>query len=191
MAGRSRACVGEPDEQVAAYEGATEQEARERYQADARVAASRGYMPVEERWSGSTLEVKYRRGPRDHIQGWAQALGEQSAKRLEPIRRELAGLTQNWAAPIVIREYEATDKGQARFENEAAVFAEQGYGAFAQSEEGGHIHAGRLLLTGGLSILAGRRGIRSRGKIHVTFQRSPAHNVPPPPAADVTDHCGS
>jgi len=38
-----------------------------------------------------------------------------------------------------------------------------------QSADGGHLHAGRLLLTGGLSIFAGKKGIRSKGKLSVTF----------------------
>jgi hypothetical protein len=40
-----------------------------------------------------------------------------------------------------------------------------------QSAEGSHLHAGRLLLTGGLSVFAGRRGIRSKGKLTVTYQK--------------------
>ena len=59
-----------------------------------------------------------------------------------------------------------------------------GYSPIMQTSDGGHVHVGRLLLTGGLSVFAGKRGIRSDGTITVTFQRAPA---PQPAPVDRTD----
>ena len=53
-----------------------------------------------------------------------------------------------------------------------------GYTPLTQSADGGHVHVGRLLLTGGLSVLAGKRGIRSDGTIAMTFRKTVAPNVP-------------
>ena len=80
------------------------------------------------------------------------------------------------------RTYEPNEKGEAKFQAEAAAFTEHGYEPSLQREEGGHIHAGRLLLTGGLSIFAGKRGIRAGGKRTVTWRKQagePAASGPP------------
>lgn len=57
------------------------------------------------------------------------------------------------------------------FQDESDVLAERGYSAKLQTDDGGHVHVGRLLLTGGLSAFAGGRGIRSKGKYSVTFEK--------------------
>ncbi|MBA2382629.1 MAG: SHOCT domain-containing protein [Chloroflexi bacterium] len=49
------------------------------------------------------------------------------------------------------------------------MLAAAGYKLADQSESGSHLHAGRLILTGGLSVLAGRAGIRSDGSLTATF----------------------
>ncbi|MEO8230501.1 MAG: SHOCT domain-containing protein [Chloroflexota bacterium] len=46
------------------------------------------------------------------------------------------------------------------------------YQPVTQSEDGGHLHAGRLLMTGGFSFLAGKGGIRSDGRVTVTYKRA-------------------
>ena len=58
------------------------------------------------------------------------------------------------------------------FRREAKILEAQGYRTQSQEAEGSHLHVGRLLLTGGLSVLAGRRGIRSRGMLTVTFVKA-------------------
>jgi hypothetical protein len=82
--------------------------------------------------------------------------------------------TKDWSLPLVVRNYDTDDKGSRRFHEEAAILGANGYSPSTQSEEGGHIHAGRLLMTGGLSIFAGRKGIRSKGKLTVTYSHTPA-----------------
>jgi hypothetical protein len=84
---------------------------------------------------------------------------------------KLGGLTRSWTQPLVMRTYETNVKGEALFADEAAAFVEHGYEASMMSEEGGHIHAGRLLLTGGLSIFAGNKGIRAGGKHTITWKK--------------------
>ena len=63
---------------------------------------------------------------------------------------------------MVIRRYDSNERGTAAFEAEAEILRARGYRLQSQDAEGSHIHAGRLLLTGGLSVLAGRRGIRCK-----------------------------
>jgi hypothetical protein len=69
------------------------------------------------------------------------------------------------------RRYDSNDKGQAAYADEATLLAGHGYKPSMQSSEGSHLHAGRLLMTGGLSVFAGRKGIRSKGKLTVTYSR--------------------
>jgi Short C-terminal domain len=98
-----------------------------------------------------------------------------------PLGDQLAHLTQVWALPIVTRTYEGSDAGRRSLETETQVLGLHGYTPASQSEDGGHIHAGRLLMTGGLSVLAGGRGTRAKGSITVTFHKAQA--APPAPAA--------
>ena len=99
---------------------------------------------------------------------------QQRERNLVQTAKELDAASQHWSVPAVIRHYESNDKGDALFQSEVVVFAEHGYEPSMQTAEGSHLHAGRLLLTGGLSIFAGKRGIRSKGKLTVTFVRSVA-----------------
>ena len=95
-------------------------------------------------------------------------------------RYELRKATKSWSSPVVVRTYDSSERGQETFEAEARILLLQGgYSAAEQTADGGHIHAGRLILTGGFSVLAGRRGIRSKAKSTVTFKklRGPPSNL--------------
>ena len=84
----------------------------------------------------------------------------------------------------MVRTYDTNERGQQAFESEARILLLQGgYGAEGQMVDGGHVHAGRLILTGGFSILAGRRGIRSKGNLTVTFKK-----LGGPPADLIVEH---
>lgn len=76
--------------------------------------------------------------------------------------------TNNWTSALVVRTYEGKNAAKD-FEEEGNLFSLRGYSIEGQTSDGGHIHAGRLLLTGGLSIFAGRAGTRSKNKMTVTF----------------------
>lgn len=78
--------------------------------------------------------------------------------------------THNWASPVVVRTYKGKNASK-ELEAEAQLFALRGYAPQGQGADGGHIHVGRLLMTGGLSVLAGRGGIRSKNSITVTYAR--------------------
>ena len=82
---------------------------------------------------------------------------------------DLERLTGHYTKMVVVRQYDSDDKGIERYENEAGILLRNGYQIEGQDTQGSHIHAGRLILTGGWSVLAGRRGIRSKGKVTVTF----------------------
>jgi hypothetical protein len=73
---------------------------------------------------------------------------------------------------VVVRSYEASEAGRGLLAREAQELAEHGYVPATQSEDGGHIHAGRLIMTGGLSVLAGQSGTRSSGSVTVTYRRA-------------------
>lgn len=100
----------------------------------------------------------------------------------------IAQLTRDWRLPVLLRTYESGAKGETAFAGEAEILARHDYHPLSQSSEGSHLHAGRLLLTGGLSIFAGRSGIRSKGKLTVTFER----RAPASAAEDrvACDRCG-
>jgi hypothetical protein len=101
----------------------------------------------------------------------ARVEAEIAAKKAAAAAVKLGELTRSWTQPLVMRTYETNVKGEALFADEAAAFVEHGYEASMMSEEGGHIHAGRLLLTGGLSIVAGKKGIRAGGKHTITWKK--------------------
>lgn len=82
--------------------------------------------------------------------------------------------TGGWTSPVLVRTYTTNEEGNLRFQDEAAELAAHGYHPTTQSAEGSHIHAGRIVLTGGLSLLAGRSGTRSDGKLMVTYQKANA-----------------
>ncbi len=100
----------------------------------------------------------------------AEQREREAAKQRAAAEKDMMKATADWTAPMVVREYENGDKGQQSLQTEAAIFAEHGYEPWAQNEQGSHIHAGRLLLTGGLSVFAGKRGIRGKGKTKVTYR---------------------
>jgi hypothetical protein len=95
----------------------------------------------------------------------ADKAGELTKRRLGLLDTATQGFTRR----VVVREYESNNSGTALFENEAAEMLERGYGIEQSGLDGGNLHAGRLILTGGLSVLAGRRGIRAKKKVTVTF----------------------
>lgn len=97
------------------------------------------------------------------------------------LEQSLSERSNNWTAAAVLRQYKSDKHGQEAFAKELEVFGRQGYTPVTQSADGGHIHLGRLLMTGGLSVFAGKRGTRSDGTITVTFQKGPTV-VPPLPA---------
>ena len=101
----------------------------------------------------------------------ARVEAEIAAKKVAAAAVKLGELTRSWTQPLVIRTYETNVKGEALFADEATAFVEHGYEASMMSEEGGHIHAGRLLLTGGLSIFAGKKGIRAGGRHTITWKK--------------------
>jgi hypothetical protein len=103
------------------------------------------------------------------------------SRHLKLIEGDLERVTKRWTTSTIIRHYESNERGDAVFADEAEVLAEHGYRPALQSAEGSHLHAGRLLLTGGWSVLAGRKGIRSKGKISVTFQRDAPSQQPQQP----------
>ncbi len=117
--------------------------------------------------------------------GWAKRAGDWSekkqaeqrereeAKLRQALEKDLTKASSGWTAPMVVRDYEDGDKGQRTLQIEAAIFTDHGYEPWAQNEEGSHIHAGRLILTGGLSVFAGKRGIRGKGKTKVPYRPKP------------------
>src|SRR5688572_25336207 len=72
---------------------------------------------------------------------------------------------------VVVRRYALTAAGLQEFRRDAASLGRSGFVPQSQAADGGHIHLGRLLLTGGWSVLAGKSGIRSEGTLTVTFVR--------------------
>lgn len=94
----------------------------------------------------------------------------ETAKQRATAEKDIKKASADWTAPMVVREYEGGEKGQQSLQTEASIFAEHGYEPWAQNEQGSHIHAGRLLLTGGLSVFAGKRGIRGKSKTTVTYR---------------------
>jgi hypothetical protein len=121
------------------------------------------------------------RKARDGIQKWDE---DQKAAGRGRLIKELEQASQQWKLPSVLRNYDSGAAAERQFAAEASIFDEHGYDATAQAAEGSHLHAGRILLTGGLSILAGRKGIRSKGKLSVTFQKRAAAAAAPIDLAD-------
>lgn len=98
------------------------------------------------------------------------------AKSMLEIKLNVA--TEEWSVPVLTRTYKANKKGEKLLRDESKILTENGYEFASQSEDGGHIHAGRILLTGGLSVFAGRRGIRSQKEVTITYQLKGATPVP-------------
>ena len=92
---------------------------------------------------------------------------------------ELEEVTNSFTKPVVVRTYEGKT-ADVFFEHEANFLAEKGYRIDNRDSDGGHIHAGRLILTGGASILAGRRGIRSKSRTTATYVKQEPVPASPP-----------
>jgi|GEM_PF-7041108 hypothetical protein len=99
---------------------------------------------------------------------------------LYELEAELLDATDEWTSATLVRTFPANDEGDEAFEDELVVLTAHGYEAAMQTSEDSHIHVGRLLLTGGLSVFAGRQGIRSEGRTTVTFRRRAVVDVPRP-----------
>ncbi|MHB8398669.1 MAG: SHOCT domain-containing protein [Candidatus Limnocylindrales bacterium] len=112
---------------------------------------------------------------------------EADLERLRDLEDELRGLTSDWTADSVVRTFARDDAGVDDYEDEATVLGAHAYRPSTQSEDPGHIHIGRLLLTSGLSVLAGRRGIRSDGSLTVVFSKTTDGLASQPGAPSVSD----
>jgi hypothetical protein len=92
--------------------------------------------------------------------------------RVDPVvLADLEHATQGWTLPLVPRTYQDKEPDRLRLTVEAKRMTEHGYEPSMQSQDGGHIHVGRLLMTGGWSVLAGQSGIRSKGGMTITYTR--------------------
>lgn len=97
---------------------------------------------------------------------------------LRELEDDLFDATGGRTSPSVVRTFVASEEGDEDLADELEVLGQHDYEASLQTSEGSHVHVGRLLLTGGLSILAGRSGIRSQGRVTVTFQRRIEADLP-------------
>jgi hypothetical protein len=110
--------------------------------------------------------------------GQAKAAGRGDAIQDGPLGNQLSVITHGWTIPAITRTYEGSETGRRLMDAETQVLGVHGYVPASQSQDGGHIHAGRILMTGGLSVLAGSAGTRAKGSITVTFQRAPTVSAP-------------
>lgn len=103
----------------------------------------------------------------------------------------LQGESDGWSAAAVVRYYKDDEAGRGAFMRDVEILSLYGYVPSSQSVDGGHVHAGRLILTGGLSVFAGKSGIRSDGRLAVTFVRAaaPEPATTPPGATKVCPDC--
>ena len=85
-----------------------------------------------------------------------------------PVEPELVKETDNWSLPSIVRVYKASDAGRHRLSIEAKLLGQHGYLPSTQSEGGGHIDVGRVLLMGAWSVLG---PARAAGDITVTFAK--------------------
>ena len=88
----------------------------------------------------------------------------------------LSVATGSWSTTVLVRTYEGK-KAQATYQEEANLLGQHGYVPQAQTQDGGHVHVGRLLVTGGWSVLAGKKGIRSDSSMTVTFVKAQPSSV--------------
>jgi hypothetical protein len=100
-----------------------------------------------------------------------QVKADKDKRATSIIETELTKATKNWALPIIIRTYAADEQGERRFQFESVAFVGHGYDAAGVSADDGHLHAGRIIATGGLSVLAGKGGTRSDAKRTVTWKK--------------------
>jgi hypothetical protein len=93
-----------------------------------------------------------------------------------PLEAELARLTRAWTLPSVTRTYQGSDAGRYLLASEVQVLGLHGYSTAGQSEVGGRLNTGTVLMTGGVGFLVGGR---SKGVITVTFTRAQAASTAP------------
>ena len=99
---------------------------------------------------------------------------------------QLAQATGHWSARVVVRNY-VGPQGQKQYEWEAHLLGMHGYVPQSQSQDGGHVHVGRILLTGGLSVFAGQSGVRSNSTLTVTFVLAEPRPAKPSPRVKPSD----
>jgi hypothetical protein len=87
-----------------------------------------------------------------------------------PVVQMLSGASNGWTAPAVLRQYKNDEGGHAAFAKEVSIFGQHNYTPMTQSADGGHIHVGRLLLTGGLARI--HRTSSSDGSMTAAGRRS-------------------
>ena len=90
---------------------------------------------------------------------------------------ELSELTDGWELASISRTYPVSEAGEEDLADDQTILSAHGYELISQAVGGGHVHVGRLLLTVGWSVLAGRSGIRSDATLTVVFKRQPAFRV--------------
>ena len=91
------------------------------------------------------------------------------------VERRLYQATNHWTLPVFPTSYTGNDEGHLRFRAEAAVLGVHGDAPVAQSEDGGHIHAGRLLMNRWPECLRGQGGHPERRQhSSVTYQKRPS-----------------
>lgn len=119
--------------------------------------------------------VKWLRAGRSPFQVYSAEKEDDEALKLvhTALEQHLRESTKEFTIPVLIRQHKSNEEGQAVLQTEAAILVENGYDMNVASA-GSHVHAGRLILTGGLSIFAGKQGIRSDGSMTVTYQKKPA-----------------
>lgn len=86
------------------------------------------------------------------------------------IEDALAAATSEWTDPVVVRTYASDEIGRALLPLEAKVLAAYGYQPATQAAEGGHLNVGRLLATGGWSVLFSAS--RTPGSATLTYSRT-------------------
>jgi hypothetical protein len=103
---------------------------------------------------------------------WPAAPAKPMGFRETLAHNQLVKLTVNWTTPVVIRKYDPGEGGLKTAKAESNVLAAHGYRIAAQTETDGHLNIGRLALTGGVGLMFG--GTRSKGRVTITFEKSPA-----------------
>jgi hypothetical protein len=103
---------------------------------------------------------------------WPAPVAKPTGYRETLAHNHLVKLTANWTTPVLIRKYDPGDGGLKTANAESNVLARHGYRIAAQTETDGHLNIGRLALTGGVGLLFG--GTRSKGRVTITFEKSPA-----------------
>ncbi len=100
-----------------------------------------------------------------------EVIGEPESE--QAIGVEMADVTGDWEAPVVLRRYAANDLGHARLRRETLTLGRHGYAPGAQVSETGRLKTGQLLATGGIGAAIGYArgtgGLHEIGTLSVTF----------------------